>query len=101
MPAYLIELDFGDAALTRRLKQSSAQLTDRYAPADEENPGRTALMGRQLIAITNFPKKYIGLSFHFLILGVGAVSEAERGTVVLSPTHTGAERRQSAAVQPG
>ncbi len=48
-PAWKLTVDFGEAIGTRR---SSAQITDLY---DAE-----ALMGRQVMAVLNFPKKQIG-----------------------------------------
>jgi tRNA-binding EMAP/Myf-like protein len=42
-PAYVLTIDFGPAGL----KQSSAQITTHYRPAD--------LIGRQVAAVTNFP----------------------------------------------
>ena len=48
-PAYKLEVDFGEAVGTRR---SSAQITDLYTP-DE-------LIGKQVLAVVNFPPKQIG-----------------------------------------
>ncbi len=48
-PAYKLTVDFGPEVGVRR---SSAQITDRYEP-DE-------LVGRQVLAVTNFPPKQIG-----------------------------------------
>ena len=48
-PAYVLEVDFGEAIGVRR---SSAQLTALYAPDD--------LVGRLVVAVVNFPKKQIG-----------------------------------------
>lgn len=48
-PAYRLTVDFGAAVGTRR---SSAQITDLYKPED--------LIGRQVIAVVNFPPKRIG-----------------------------------------
>ncbi len=48
-PAYKLVVDFGSDIGTRK---SSAQITDLYT-ADE-------LIGRQVIAVTNFPPKKIG-----------------------------------------
>lgn len=47
-PAYVLHIDFGDFGV----KKSSAQITDLYQAAD--------LVGRQVIAVTNFPPKQIG-----------------------------------------
>ena len=48
-PAYKLEIDFGEAVGRRR---SSAQITDLYTP-DE-------LIGKQVLAVVNFPPKQIG-----------------------------------------
>lgn len=48
-PAYRLRIDFGPAV---GLKNSSAQITHHYAPAD--------LVGRQVLAVVNFPPKQIG-----------------------------------------
>ena len=47
-PAYILAVDIGNG----NLKKSSAQITDLYT-FDE-------LIGKQVICITNFPKKQIG-----------------------------------------
>lgn len=48
-PAYLLQVDFGPAL---GLRKSSAQITQLYQPED--------LVGRQVVAVLNFPKKQIG-----------------------------------------
>ena len=48
-PAWKLTIDFGEALGTRR---SSAQITDLYT--------REALLGRQVMAVVNFPPKRIG-----------------------------------------
>lgn len=48
-PAYKLEVDFGSEI---GLRKSSAQITDLYS-ADE-------LVGRQVVAVVNFPRKQIG-----------------------------------------
>ncbi|AMJ66424.1 tRNA-binding protein [Hymenobacter sp. PAMC 26628] len=48
-PAYQLRIDFGPAI---GLKNSSAQITHHYALAD--------LVGRQVLAVVNFPPKQIG-----------------------------------------
>jgi tRNA-binding protein len=59
-PAYQLELDFGPDIGRRR---SSAQLTERYQPAD--------LIGRQVLAVVNFPPRQIANFFsEVLVLGV-------------------------------
>lgn len=57
-PAFQLEIDFGEAGL----KRSSAQLTERYE-AD-------SLVGRQVVAVLNFPPRRIGeFTSEVLILG--------------------------------
>lgn len=71
-PAYVLRIDFGAAYGER---QSSAQLTENY---DEQD-----LVGRQVVAVMNFPAKRIaGVKSEVLVLG--AVSD-ERGVVLLRP----------------
>ncbi len=48
-PAWKLLIDFGDAIGTRK---SSAQITDLYSKKD--------LLGKQIIAVINFPPKQIG-----------------------------------------
>lgn len=68
-PAYVLKIDFGRLGV----KTSSAQLTENYE-ADE-------LVGKQVIAVVNFPPKRIaGVKSEVLVLG--AVSD-NAGTVLL------------------
>ncbi|MFO7753803.1 MAG: tRNA-binding protein [Desulfobacteraceae bacterium] len=48
-PAYILTVDFGPEI---GIKKSSAQLTGLYEPSD--------LVGRQVVAVVNFPPKQIG-----------------------------------------
>ncbi len=48
-PAYILRVDFGPDIGVRK---SSAQITDLYA--------REELLGRQVVAVVNFPPKQIG-----------------------------------------
>lgn len=48
-PAYKLWIDFGEALGVRK---SSAQITERYE--------RAALVGRQVLAVVNFPRKQVG-----------------------------------------
>jgi tRNA-binding protein len=58
-PSYQLVIDFGDLGI----KKSSAQVTDLYE--------KQALVGRQVIAVVNFPPKQIANFFsECLVLGV-------------------------------
>jgi len=48
-PAYKLKIDFGDEI---GMRKSSAQITDIYTRED--------LVGRQIVAVVNFPAKQIG-----------------------------------------
>lgn len=68
-PSYQLEIDFGDLGI----KKSSAQITDLYQKEE--------LIGKQIIAIVNFPKKQIANFFsECLILGV--IGENKEVTIV-------------------
>jgi tRNA-binding protein len=67
-PALKLSIDFGPLGV----KRSSAQITERYAPAD--------LVGRSVVAVVNFPPKQIG-PFVSEVLVLGAYDEA--GHVIL------------------
>lgn len=73
-PAFTMEIDFGPLGM----KTSSAQLTENYQASD--------LIGKQIIAVVNFPVKVIaGVRSQVLVLGV--ISESE-GVVLLQPDRT-------------
>lgn len=71
-PAIKLWLDFGPDVGVRK---TSAQITDHYQPED--------LIGRQLVAVVNFPPKQIG-SFMSECLILGAI-DANGAVVLLSP----------------
>lgn len=68
-PAYQLTIDFGTII---GIRKSSAQITQRYS--------KEVLIGRQIVAVVNFPKKQIG-KFISECLVLGAVGE--QGDVVL------------------
>ncbi len=58
-PAYQLTIDFGDLGI----KKSSAQITHHYT--------KEALLGRQIVAVVNFPPRQIANFFsECLVLGV-------------------------------
>ncbi len=71
-PAWQLRIDFGSDIGERR---SSAQITKLYSPAD--------LIGRQVIAVVNFPVKQIANFFsEVLVLGL---DQTGAGIVLLQP----------------
>ena len=64
-PAYQLTINFGSEI---GIKKSSAQITKRYTKED--------LVGKQIIAVVNFPKKQIG-KFMSECLVLGSVNEDE------------------------
>jgi tRNA-binding protein len=71
-PAYKIDIDFGALGV----KRSSAQITQHYT--------KEALVGKQAIAVVNFPKKQIG-TFFSEVLTLGLPDE-QGNVVLLEPT---------------
>ena len=63
-PAYQLTIDFGPLGI----KKSSAQITTLYK--------KEALLGRQLVAVVNFPRKQIG-KFMSACLVLGAVNNKD------------------------
>lgn len=71
-PAFRLRIDFGDEI---GIRKSSAQITDHYDP--------NTLVGRQVIAVVNFPARQIG-PFMSEVLTLG-VSDAGGSIVLLTP----------------
>ncbi|MCK5352024.1 tRNA-binding protein [bacterium] len=70
-PAYRLTVDFGPLGV----RQTSAQITKRYNPSQ--------LVGRQVLAVTNFPPKKIA-GFRSEVLVLGAVP-GEGDVVLIEP----------------
>lgn len=71
-PAYKLKIDFGDEI---GIKKSSAQITELYQPKD--------LIGKQVAAVVNFPKRQIG-PFMSEVLTLG-FHNADNHVVLFSP----------------
>ncbi len=72
-PAYQLRIDFGKEGI----KNSSAQITSLY--------NRESLIGKQVIAVVNFPPKQVANFFsECLVLGV---YNENHEVVLLQPTH--------------
>jgi tRNA-binding protein len=70
-PAYKLTIDFGELGI----KKSSAQLTQLYQPEE--------LIGKQIIAVVNFPPKQIA-NFFSECLVVGVYNQ-QNNVVLLKP----------------
>ncbi|UPQ80890.1 tRNA-binding protein [Flavobacterium azooxidireducens] len=70
-PAYQLTIDFGDEI---GIRKTSAQITKRYSKEE--------LIGKQIVAVVNFPKKQIG-KFMSECLVLGSVG-AENDIILLS-----------------
>lgn len=70
-PAYQLAIDFG---IEMGIRKTSAQITKRYS--------KDVLIGKQIVAVINFPKKQIG-KFNSECLVLGSVGE-ENDIVLLT-----------------
>ncbi|GAA1678274.1 tRNA-binding protein [Glycomyces endophyticus] len=71
-PAYKLWIDFGELGV----KRSSAQITARYTPEE--------LVGRTVVAVTNFPPRQIA-DFMSEVLVLGVPVEGTDEVVLLAP----------------
>ncbi len=79
--AYKLIVDFGDDVGS---KQSAAQITDLYEPAD--------LVGRQVLAVVNLPPKRMGpFISEVLVLGV---PDPEHRVILIAPDRPAANGKK-------
>ncbi|WP_370900784.1 tRNA-binding protein [Chryseobacterium gossypii] len=72
-PSYQLEIDFGELGI----KKSSAQITTLYEKDD--------LIGKQILAVVNFPKKQIA-NFFSECLVLGVYGENKKDVTLLTPS---------------
>jgi tRNA-binding protein len=72
-PSYQLEIDFGDLGI----KKSSAQITSLY--------GKDELIGKQVMAVVNFPRKQIA-NFFSECLVMGVYGEDKKDVTLLIPS---------------
>lgn len=72
-PSYQLEIDFG----TLGIKKSSAQITTLYKKEE--------LIGKQILAVVNFPKKQIA-NFFSECLVLGVYGQDNKDVTLLSPS---------------
>lgn len=72
-PSYQLEIDFGDLGI----RKSSAQITSLY--------GKEELVGKQILAVVNFPKKQIA-NFFSECLVLGLYGEDKSDVTLLAPS---------------
>ncbi|WP_419869254.1 tRNA-binding protein [Chryseobacterium sp. CT-SW4] len=72
-PSYQLEIDFGDLGI----KKSSAQITSLYTKEE--------LIGKQILAIVNFPKKQIA-NFFSECLVLGVYGDDKKEVTLLTPS---------------
>lgn len=77
-PSYQLEIDFGDLGI----RKSAAQITSLYSKED--------LIGKQILAVVNFPKKQIANFFsECLVLGVYGDDSKDVTLLTTLPTKNG------------
>ncbi|MCJ8155575.1 tRNA-binding protein [Chryseobacterium sp. SSA4.19] len=72
-PSYQLDIDFGDLGI----KKSSAQTTSLY--------GKEELIGKQILAVVNFPRKQIA-NFFSECLVLGFYGEDKKDVTLLTPS---------------